>query len=1221
VRLFRRPRVLVVLALQAAALGLLATGALGNSKDGPTLPGSPQIVSVTSVEHSTSVPLADAPAVPTDPNRTVLEVERHLPSVVAATAHDPAVQNAIGGASIPGTTTSFQGLSYDPTIGLYPPDTVGDVGPTQYVQATNGAIDVFSKTGDNLTGATSDASFWSGLTNCDLAVPNRSMSDPTVNYDQFAGVWVYSQVAYTSTLTAPRYTGPYTMCVAVSTTGDATGTWNRYAFGVGNSILPDYPKLGVWPDGYYISTNNFDSSGGFYGAGAIVLERSAMLAGATSPQALVLDLKTVAPAQFGMLPSDADGANPPPTNAPNYFLSSMDDTSATQNDQLGVWAFHVDWSSPGGSTFTSVQNLNVPQFDGNGISVPQPGTGVQLDGLADGRLMNRLQYRNFGGYETLVVNETVKYQGVNAPRWYELRQIAPGTSWSLPQSGTYAPDALNRWMGSVAMNGVGEMALGYSAGDASTAPSLRYTGRVTGDGAGTMPQGEGTLVAGGGVQTGTSRWGDYSQLTVDPVDDCTFWYTGEYYGGTGGVTWTTRIGSFKVSTCTAPALAYTAIPTISGAATEGTTLTATAGTWSPAATSTTYQWSNCATTGVSCSTIGGATNPTYTLQPADAGRRVRVKVTAMSNAVGPSSVVSASTATVHALPPVNSALPSVSGTMQMGQTAAAVDGAWSSYASVTTSFAYQWQRCTSSCNDIAGANQSTYAILDPGDVGAKLRVVVTATNNGGTTAAASPQSATVLQAPAPSNLVAPSLSGSRMEAGALTVQNGTWGGVSPITYTYQWQTCTSIGSNCVATSWTTPTLTVHTLTSSDIGTYLRVVVTASNAGGATAVNTPLTTVILPKPPVLTGSPLLSGSATLGSAVTTTDGTWTSSAAYTISYQWQSCAATCLNIIGATTNRFDVTSAVSGTTVRAVVTATNAGGSTSASTGASAAVPAPPASSGGGSSSSGSGSSSGSSGGGSSSSGGGAGSPDLAVTGFPSNNAPLPGANVTFMVTVTNKNGRPAQNLYLNVTLGAGLQYVASTADRGNGCTATSATTLTCFLDWLSSDVTTANLQITTKVIASSSQTLSATATAAQGDSDNSNNTLTVALNAATSTTTTTSGLPVGLNGDGTPTTKQDKKKPSVQALYTSGKRGGVAKLRFKIYDDQGVAKAMTTIKRGATVVGRTGTGYGPVAYGSVYYVGWHVPAKAQRASYWFCVVAYDRAGNKSAQSCAPLALK
>ena len=573
-QLFRLPgrrsrRILVVLGLQAVALGLLATGALGTSKDGPSTPAAPQVVNITSVEHSVSVPLTDAPDVAIDPGRKVLEVERNLPSVVASTSHDPVVQTSVGSASIPGTTNSFQGLSYsDLSVGLYPPDTVGDVGPTQYVQATNGAIDVFSKTGDNLTGATSDASFWSGLTNCDLSVASRALSDPTVNYDQYADRWVYSELAFTRGGSA-GYTGPYTMCVAVSSSGDATGTWNRYAFNVGSSFLPDYPKLGVWPDGYYISSNDFDNSGSYWGAGAMVLERSAMIAGSASPQALFLDLKNVAPAQFGMLPSDADGSAAPPANAPNYFLATMDDTSATQNDQLGIWAFHVDWSVPGGSTFTNVQNVTVPTFDGNGISVPQPGTSNALDGLADNRLMNRLQYRNFGGYETLVVDQTVKNSGANAPRWYELRKTSPSTSWLVPQAGTYAPDSLDRWMGSVAMNGAGEMALGYSAGDGSTDASLRYTGRVSGDAAGTMPQGEGTLVAGGGIQTGTTRWGDYSQMTVDPADDCTFWYTGEYYAADGGTTWTTRIGSFKVSSCTAPALVYTVIPTISGTAARG----------------------------------------------------------------------------------------------------------------------------------------------------------------------------------------------------------------------------------------------------------------------------------------------------------------------------------------------------------------------------------------------------------------------------------------------------------------------------------------------------------------------------------------------------------------------------------------------------------------------------------------------------------------------------
>jgi uncharacterized repeat protein (TIGR01451 family) len=248
-----------------------------------------------------------------------------------------------------------------------------------------------------------------------------------------------------------------------------------------------------------------------------------------------------------------------------------------------------------------------------------------------------------------------------------------------------------------------------------------------------------------------------------------------------------------------------------------------------------------------------------------------------------------------------------------------------------------------------------------------------------------------------------------------------------------------------------------------------------------------------------------------------------------------------------------------------------------------------------------------------------------VTGFASTTSPVVGDTVTFVITVTDKNSKPAQQLYVTLGLGAGLQYVSSTSDRGSGCGVVSGQ-LKCFLDYLSSDVTTAHLQVVTRVVASTQQTFTATASAAQGEFNAADNTLSLTLNAAppattTTTTSTTSGLPVGLNGDGTPTKKQDTKKPTAQALFTTGKRGVVAKLRFKIYDDQGVAKATTTIKRGSTVVGTAGTGYGPVAYGSTYYVGWHVPAKAVKGNYWFCVVAVDRAGNKSAQSCAPLALK
>ncbi|MCI0356365.1 MAG: hypothetical protein L0099_15205, partial [Acidobacteria bacterium] len=197
----------------------------------------------------------------------------------------------------------------------------------------------------------------------------------------------------------------------------------------------------------------------------------------------------------------------------------------------------------------------VAAFDGNLCNgarncVPQPSTSARLDAIAD-RLMYRLQYRNFGTHQTLVTNHTVDVDSTDRAgvRWYELRNT--GSGWSIFQQGTFSPDSTDRWMASAAMNGLGEIAVGYSISSGSIFPSVRYTGRVPGDALGTLPQGEGTLIAGSGSQTDLSfsRWGDYSMLAVDPVDDCTYWYTQEWVQTTGSATWKTRIGSFQVSSC------------------------------------------------------------------------------------------------------------------------------------------------------------------------------------------------------------------------------------------------------------------------------------------------------------------------------------------------------------------------------------------------------------------------------------------------------------------------------------------------------------------------------------------------------------------------------------------------------------------------------------------------------------------------------------------------
>jgi hypothetical protein len=234
-----------------------------------------------------------------------------------------------------------------------------------------------------------------------------------------------------------------------------------------------------------------------------------------------------------MLPADLDGPMPD-AGTPNYFASL--DSWNTQS--LNIYAFHVDWTNPDNSTLTVVASLNAEPFDPDVQGISQPGTGTGLDAISD-RLMNRLQYRKFADHESMVVNHTVNVSNHAGVRWYEMRKDAG--DWYIYQQGTYSPDDENRWMGSIAMNTNGFIALGYTVSSSSTHPSVRYTGRSPDAPSGEMNFAEMELVAGTGSQSGISRWGDYSCMTVDPADDTTFWYTQEYMASG----WKTRIGEFN----------------------------------------------------------------------------------------------------------------------------------------------------------------------------------------------------------------------------------------------------------------------------------------------------------------------------------------------------------------------------------------------------------------------------------------------------------------------------------------------------------------------------------------------------------------------------------------------------------------------------------------------------------------------------------------------------
>src|SRR5579859_2409357 len=438
--------------------------------------------------------------------------------------------------SFDGIGNGFTGPQGTFTVNSAPPDTNGAVGPQDYVQIVNTDFAVFNKdtsrgtVGSVRYGPVQINTLWSGFGGL---CQSDNDGDPIVVYDSIANRWLITQFAVTNP--NPNFF----QCIAVSTGSDPTGSYNRYAFSYPN--FPDYPKFGLWPDAYYATFNMFNAAGtSFLGGQVCAFDRTSMLNGANATQQCF----SAGSSFGGLLPSSLDGSTLPPAGSPNYVLALNTTTS------LAFWKFHVDWTTPANSTFTGPTNIPVASYAeacGGGTCIPQSGTTNQLDSLAD-RLMYRLEYRNFGSYESLVVDHAVTSGSSVGMRWYEIR--SPGSTPTVFQSGTYAPDSNYRWMGSIAQDQSGDMAMGFSISSSSTHPGISYTGRLVSDTLGTMAQGETSVIVGAGSQTGTlTRWGDYSAMQVDPSDGCTFWYTNEYIPANGSFNWKTRIASFKFSSC------------------------------------------------------------------------------------------------------------------------------------------------------------------------------------------------------------------------------------------------------------------------------------------------------------------------------------------------------------------------------------------------------------------------------------------------------------------------------------------------------------------------------------------------------------------------------------------------------------------------------------------------------------------------------------------------
>jgi len=534
-------------------------------------PGRELLTTKGPTHFDVSPPLREIVPIPPalGPNRLVPEFEPpkgttnlyiDVPQPTAPIPHT--VQTWQGAGLMPAPNMNFEGVG-DGTAGysvnVAPPDTQGDVGTDYYVQWVNTAFAVFDKdTGAIVYGPADGNTLWSGFGGlCE----SRNDGDPIVKYDQLAGRWVMTQFAVDTTNEL------YAECIAVSQTGDPTGAWHRYSYSY--SYMNDYPKLAVWPNGYYISYNMFEKSGvslSWVGAVMCAYDRAAMLTGSTAASMCT----SPNGGYFSYLPSDLDGSTNPPAGSDNYVM-------ALGNDQLLLWTLHIDWVTPANSLFSGPTGINVASFTNecSGYDrlacIPQLGTTVKLESMG-GRPMFRLPYRNFGDHESLVLSHSVDAGSeVSGIRWYEIRDPG-GTPPTIYQSGTYAPpDSHYRWMGSMAMDKVGNMAVGYSVSDSTMNPSIWYTGRLVTDPLHQLPQAEGVFQNGTGSQTtwmdglverDLERWGDYSTMSVDPVDDCTFWYTQEYLIADGTFNWHTRIASFEYPSCSCAAPAPTGLTAV-----------------------------------------------------------------------------------------------------------------------------------------------------------------------------------------------------------------------------------------------------------------------------------------------------------------------------------------------------------------------------------------------------------------------------------------------------------------------------------------------------------------------------------------------------------------------------------------------------------------------------------------------------------------------------------
>ena len=486
----------------------------------------------------------------------------------------------------PGTTvtvsplTSFDGIAQDPTTSVQDVGASGAVGTKQFMEYVNTEYQAFDKVTHQPVWPTpvQFGTPWSAIPQC---AGTSIQLDAMILFDRLASRWVLAAKA-----TRPNH---YYFCIAVSNTDDLSSsnlTWYAYFSDLspyltnpntGVVYLPDWPKVGTWPDAYYATMDMFDTANAFeVGIVACAFDRTNMLLGVSQSSLNPMQCITVpGPLSNGiylahsLIPADADGATPPPAGRDEFMVSiqnPLNDGTTTTSSALNLWDFHVDWTTPSNTTLTRT-SLTVdtytpgcylfvagsPAITNCVAEPPIANIGQRVDSVGD-RLMPRFAYRNFGTYESFLVSHTVQ-TGLNTSnplqtgiRWYELRDNGTGSP-SVQQQGTINPDdVLFRFLPSIAQDKVGNAAVGYNVSSLFTDPGIDFS---FWDLASNDSPTEVTILNGAGEEdtpnTGNGYWSTYSSMTIDPTDDCTFWYVNEYWPDT--TAWATRIAYFKLPTC------------------------------------------------------------------------------------------------------------------------------------------------------------------------------------------------------------------------------------------------------------------------------------------------------------------------------------------------------------------------------------------------------------------------------------------------------------------------------------------------------------------------------------------------------------------------------------------------------------------------------------------------------------------------------------------------